>query len=127
MPENTQVSVHTYALHRDPREFSPLPDKFWPDRWLYQDTYVLPSGDVIDKSQVVTNRAAFIPFSVGPHSCAGKSLAYAELRAMGCTVLHRFDLRKPKDYDLDQWEKDLVDVFATLRGKLPAILEQRLA
>lgn len=127
MPENTQVSVHTYALQRDPREFSPLPDAFWPDRWLYQDTYVLPSGDVIGKEQVVTNRAALIPFSVGPQNCAGKNLALAEVRAVGCAVLHRFDLRTPKEYDLNQWEKDLVDVYITLRGPLPIILEQRQA
>lgn len=117
--------MHTYAVHRDAREFSPLPDVFWPDRWLTQNEYVLPSGDIIGKDQVVTNRAAWFPFSTGPQNCAGKALAMVEMRAVTCAMLHKFELRKPKDYDLDQWEKDVVDVYITLRGRLPMILVPR--
>jgi len=42
-----------------------------------------------------------------------------------CAVMHKFELHKPKKYDLDQWEKDIKDVYITLKGKLPVILEQR--
>ncbi|EKM57316.1 uncharacterized protein PHACADRAFT_208410 [Phanerochaete carnosa HHB-10118-sp] len=125
VPEGTQVSVHTFSLHRDPREFAPLPDHFWPDRWLAQDTYGLPSGATVDKAHVTTNRTAFIPFSVGPQNCAGKALAMVEMRAVVCAVMHKFELRKAEGYDLDLWEKDVMDVYLTIRGKLPVILEQR--
>ncbi|EKM54289.1 uncharacterized protein PHACADRAFT_196722 [Phanerochaete carnosa HHB-10118-sp] len=125
VPESTQVSVHIFSLQRDPREFSPLPDDFWPDRWLTQDSYTLPTGDVINKEQVTTNRAAFDPFSFGPQNCAGKALAMVEMRVVACAMMHKFELRESKEYDLNQWEKDLLDTYVTLRGKLPVILEQR--
>ena len=125
VPEDTQVLVHTYSLHRNPQEFSPLPDTFWPDRWLTQDTYVLPGGDVIHKDQVVTNRAAFVPFSLGPQNCVGKALAQVEMRAVTAALVQRFDVHKAKEYDLDSWEKSLVDVYITLRGPLPAVLTPR--
>ena len=48
-----------------------------------------------------------------------------EMRAVACAMLRRFNLRKSKDYDLDQWEKDFTDVFVTLTGKLPVVLEPR--
>ncbi|EKM52361.1 uncharacterized protein PHACADRAFT_148937 [Phanerochaete carnosa HHB-10118-sp] len=125
VPECTQVSVPIFSVHRDSREFSPLPDDFWPDRWLTQDSYVLPNGDVIGKEQVITNRGAFIPFSFGPQNCAGRALAMVEMRAVACVMMHKFELRKPKEYDLNQWEKDMWDALIMLRGKLPVILEQR--
>ncbi|EKM57284.1 uncharacterized protein PHACADRAFT_254974 [Phanerochaete carnosa HHB-10118-sp] len=125
VPEGTQVSVHTFSLHRDPREFAPLPDVFWPDRWLAQDTYVLPSGAAVDKAHVTTNRAAFVPFSVGPQNCAGRALAMIEMRAVVCAVMHKFELRRAEEYDLDRWERDVMDAYISLRGKLPVILEQR--
>lgn len=125
VPEDTKVSVHLFSLMRDAREFAPLPDAFWPERWLAQDTYVLPTGDAISKEHVTTNRAAFIPFSVGPQNCAGKALALVELRAVTCALVSKFELHKPKDYDLDQWEGDLLDLYISIRGKLPVILQAR--
>ena len=114
-----------FVLQRDPREFSPLPDTFWPDRWLAQDSYILPTGGVVGPGQVTTNRAAFIPFSLGQQNCAGKALAMLELRSVACALLHKFELHTPKEYDLDQWEKDIMDVFLTIKGKLPVILQPR--
>ncbi|GJE94949.1 cytochrome P450 [Phanerochaete sordida] len=125
VPERTQISVHTFATMRDAREFRPLPDTFWPERWLAQDAYVLPGGGVVGREQVHTNRAAHIPFSAGPQNCAGKALALVELRAVTCALVHRFELHTPKGYDLDQWERDLKDLYVAMRGKLPVILEVR--
>ena len=39
--------------------------------------------------------------------------------------VHKFELRKPKEYDLDQWEKDIMDLYVTMRGKLPVIMQSR--
>ena len=62
------MSIHTLALHRDPRNFSPFTDEFWPERWLIaQDSMDLPNS--IPKEEFVHNPTAFIPFSYGePHS-----------------------------------------------------------
>ncbi|KAJ3551693.1 hypothetical protein NM688_g4557 [Phlebia brevispora] len=73
VPEDTQISLHHYSLHHDPRAFYPIPDTFWPDRWLDQVQYTLPTGAVIDKSKVITNRSCFLPFSAGPPELCGQS------------------------------------------------------
>ena len=58
------MSIHTLTLHRDPRNFSPFTDEFWPERWLInQRSMELP--DSIPKTEFVHNAAAFIPFSHG--------------------------------------------------------------
>ena len=63
-PEGTAVSIHTLTLHRDPRNFGPFTDEFWPERWLIvQGSMELP--DSIQKTEFVHNAAAFIPFSYG--------------------------------------------------------------
>jgi cytochrome P450 len=125
VPEGTQVAAHFYSLFRNSEYFSPLPDTFWPDRWLTQEEYILPTGDAISKDKVVINRNALVPFSLGPQNCPGKALAWMEMRAVVCGIMHRFDLRRANDYDLDAWEKSLIDVYVTLRGKLPGILMPR--
>jgi len=67
------VSIHTFTLHRDPRNFSPLTDEFWPERWLVaQGSTKLPSS--IAKAEFVHNTAAFIPFSYGEPFCSSGRL-----------------------------------------------------
>ncbi|KIP08448.1 hypothetical protein PHLGIDRAFT_23489 [Phlebiopsis gigantea 11061_1 CR5-6] len=122
VPGGTPVSIHVYSLHRNPEEFSPLPDTFWPERWLTRNEYTLPTGEVLSKDQVVTNRAAFVPFSFGPQNCAGKALASVELRVVISALVQKFEVRKAKEYDIDDWEKNLRDHYVTLTGPLQAVL-----
>ncbi|KAL0573890.1 hypothetical protein V5O48_008062 [Marasmius crinis-equi] len=110
--EGTSVTIPPYALHRDPRYFSPDPDRFWPDRWL--------------KENVELNQAAFIPFSVGPMNCVGKSLAQVELRAVIATLVQRFDMDFEDGWDRSRWEGDLEDFFVFRKGALPMALRQRV-
>ena len=107
-------------MHRDEREFSPVPDVFWPERWLDQDQYTLPSGDMVSKDQVVTNRGSYLPFSYGPQNCAGKGLAIMEVRAVVCAMMQAFDIRAANQhgFELNNWEKTIEDVYVTNRGSL---------
>ena len=58
------MAIHIFTMHRDPRNFSPFTDEFWPERWLIaQGTMELPTS--IPKAEFVHNAAAFIPFSYG--------------------------------------------------------------
>ncbi len=113
MPEGTQVSVHQYSLHRDPRYFAPLPEVYWPDRWLSQETYHLPTGDVIPASQLVLDKVSFIPFSIGPQNCAGKAVAQLEMRAVLCALIQRFDLKRAEGARLEDWEDGIEDCYVT--------------
>ncbi|POS72720.1 isotrichodermin C-15 hydroxylase [Diaporthe helianthi] len=79
VPENTTVSIYPYVAgmssenFRDPYTYDPL-------RFLGEAKY---AKDKFEASQ---------PFGMGPRSCLGRSLAFAQLRALMCRILFTFDL-----------------------------------
>ncbi|KLO13822.1 high nitrogen upregulated cytochrome P450 monooxygenase 2 [Schizopora paradoxa] len=114
VPGGTAVWLPLYPLLRDPRYFSPHPDDFLPERWL-SDT----------KDDFVTNTDAFIPFSFGPANCAGKNLAWVEMRMAVALLMQRFQMRFAEGFDPLSWEDGLEDCLVLKRGKLPVILALR--
>ncbi|KAF8802471.1 cytochrome P450 [Phlegmacium glaucopus] len=128
LPEGNFAFVHTYSLQRDPRCFSPLPDAFIPERWLPEDQrQVLEPKIFNSQTEFIHNTAAFIPFSVGPANCAGKSLAWMEMRMVVTLMTSRFDLAFEPSYNPQKWYDDLCDYFITVKGQLPARLSVRKA
>ena len=97
IPEETQLSLHTYSIHRDPRNFY-RPDAFLPERWLSKGT---PTGE--------HNTAAFFPFSYGPAICVGKNLALMEMRMVLCWMLQRFRFSKAAGVIYEGWEARIQD------------------
>ncbi|KAJ7227446.1 cytochrome P450 [Mycena pura] len=118
IPEGTSVVVPPYAMHRDPRYFSPSPEKYIPDRWLAGDD---------DPRRFIVNEDAYIPFSTGPANCAGKNLALLEIRMVVAFVMQAFEMRLIDGYDKQQWEAELKDYFVMQKGSLPVILTSRTA
>jgi len=116
IPEGTSVIFPAYVMHRDPRYFSPFPDRFWPERWLQ-------SGSTSDKGTLNTN--AFIPFSYGPRNCVGKRLAIVEMQMVVALLVQRFDFSVAADYDLNKWEGAMEDWFVITVGELPVKLTPR--
>lgn len=57
------------------------------------------------------NRAAFIPFSTGPYSCAGKALAMMELRSVVGRVIAEFDVRLDEGVDVNAYWEGIKDHF----------------
>lgn len=114
--EGTQIQVPPYVLHRDPRYFFPRPDDFWPDRWILE---------TIDSQEFVLDRSAFIPFSMGPANCAGKSLAMLELRAVISLFIMHFDTEFDEGFDPKTWTDSLKDYFVLECGKLLVKLKVR--
>ncbi|KAL1969170.1 hypothetical protein VTN77DRAFT_424 [Rasamsonia byssochlamydoides] len=80
VPENTIVACHHYASYHSSSNFA-LPNEFIPERWLGTD----PRFES-DRKDVLN------PFSLGPRSCLGKKLAYAEIRLMLCKLLFNFEI-----------------------------------
>lgn len=142
MPPGTAVNIPPYVIHRDETYFSPVPDKFWPDRWLPVNLRDSPrndqtlaklskTGTLQPKSDDITlNLSAFIPFSYGPANCIGKNLALLEMRAVISAIIRHFDLKfghdGEKEYDPENWHKDTEDWFVITTGKLPVILTSRV-
>lgn len=78
IPGDTIVNLPFYSLFRNPVAFV-QPDSFIPERWT-------------SRSDLVKDRRAFVPFSTGPFSCVGKTLAYMEMREVLARIVSRFDI-----------------------------------
>ena len=71
-------------LFRDPQRFHES-TSFLPQRWL-------PEAKEPNSPFVDDQRDAVQPFSVGPRSCIGKNLAWAEMRLVLARILWAFEL-----------------------------------
>ncbi|PVH96689.1 cytochrome P450 [Periconia macrospinosa] len=85
LPGGTPVSIQAYSINRDPTYFYSA-DEFLPERWLPEATDNPESPFYSDQ------RDAIQPFSVGPRSCMGQPLAWAEMRLVLAKLLWAFDL-----------------------------------
>ncbi|KAI0035614.1 high nitrogen upregulated cytochrome P450 monooxygenase 2, partial [Vararia minispora EC-137] len=121
IPEETQLYVHTYSIHRDPRNFSD-PDDFIPQRWLSEEYF---SGHHRGRAH---NPGAFIPFAYGPRACIGKQLAMMEMRMLVARVLQTFEFSADRILgtvlSTDVWEDTLQDWFVLGRGDLRVNISQ---
>ena len=57
-----------------------LAEQFIPDRWTSQP-------------ELIKNKDAFAPFSIGPYGCIGKNLAYMEIRLLTTNIIRQFDVK----------------------------------
>jgi len=103
VPEQTQLTLHTYSIHRDARYFHD-PESFLPERWFSSKA----DADAPGREH---NVAAFIPFSYGPASCVGKNLALMEMRMVLCWMLRRFRFSKAPGVSYEAWEGQIQDWF----------------
>ena len=144
VPEGTNTFVHcelrificrsafelyppaVYSIHRDPLNFSPMTETFWPDRWLPSDERRFEGNTVNFPDELVHNTTAFVPFSYGPAICVGKNLAYQEIRMVVCLIMQRLEIRLEKDWEPQMYENDLRDYFVLGTGKLPVVLSPRV-
>ncbi|KAJ7137813.1 cytochrome P450 [Mycena epipterygia] len=117
IPENTQIYIPPYSIHRSAEYFAPAPAKFDPDRWLRAQNP--GSGDVL-------NLAAFIPFSYGAANCVGKSLAWREMLMVTSTLVKKFNIRFADGFKGENWPDQLQDVFVTsIGGPLLVMISRR--
>ena len=116
--------MHAYSIHRDPRNFFPHPEGFWPERWLLASS---ESQGQDAPEGFVHNDQAFIPFSYGPMSCVGKGLALQQMRMVVVALMQRFRIFVPGKgkFELGKYEKAYKDFFVSVRMSLPVVLEPR--
>lgn len=63
---------------------------------------------------------------MGPASCAGKPLAWSQLRYITALLIYNFDFLFGKEYNPSQWEEDLLDKFMIVKGSLPVQMKVRV-
>ncbi|KAL4924473.1 cytochrome P450 [Aspergillus undulatus] len=88
------IGTGVYSLHHNPRNYE-RPDEFIPERWLDEESGsdMEIDGEKDKDKPKSTTRPAFMPFSMGPRACIGKSLALMELSMTVASLLARFDIR----------------------------------
>lgn len=118
--EGISAAVNFLAIQRDPKNFSPFPDTFWPDRWLVAKGLIDPPA----QGEFVHETSAFVPFSFGPAACVGKPLALLELRMTTVYLVRDLDLKFAPGYQRT-WESDWLDYFVMQKGKLPITASPR--
>ncbi|TFK24863.1 cytochrome P450 67 [Coprinopsis marcescibilis] len=113
VPEGTAVQVPPYAVHRSSTYFSPSPNEFRPQRWLFEH------------QEEAFDRGAFIPFSMGPANCVGRQLAMDEMRVVVALLARNFEMEFEEGYDVRRWEWEMADRFLAVKGVLPVRLRRK--
>lgn len=90
-----QVAVSQYSLQHNPKYF-PEPFEFKLERWLAPESEDgTPIPETAEQRDARTAmRRAFVPFSIGDRSCAGKSMAYLEMRLTIAKTFWYFDFER---------------------------------
>ncbi|KAI5866411.1 putative cytochrome P450 [Durotheca rogersii] len=120
LPGGTPVSIQAYTMNRT-QDYFHHATSFLPERWL-PEAYVDPTSLFFQD-----RREAVQPFSVGPRSCMGQHLAWAEMRLVLAKLLWTFDFSAAEGTQL-RWEdlrtfllveKRPIEVRIELRNNIP--------
>ncbi|OJT05136.1 Cytochrome P450 67 [Trametes pubescens] len=126
VPAGTAVSLHSYSIFHDPRNFSPRTSDFWPERWLLATGRMSrEDAGLAPDAPFAHNDAAFAPFSHGPMNCVGKNLAMQEMRVVLCAVLQKYKLQPRAGWDPRSYAVGYRDFFVTTRPPVPVLLRTR--
>ena len=87
VPEGCDVGASIYCIQHN-EEYFPNSFKYDPERWIVSDTN--------SKEKIEIARQAFVPFSMGPRGCPGKTMAYMELSNAMAKALWYFDFKGAK-------------------------------
>lgn len=101
LPEDTVVSIPQWSTYLSEDNFA-APTRFVPERWLENAKNSVFGTD---------RRDAFQPFSLGPHNCPGRSLAYLEMRLILAKMVWKFDLEQPSGAHQPQWQEQKIYWF----------------
>ncbi|KAL2784625.1 cytochrome P450 [Aspergillus keveii] len=113
IPGGTQLIAPQYVIGRDELIF-PRADEFIPERW-----YSLP--------ELIKDKNAIAPFSLGPMNCAGKHLALTNIRVTIARLVMHYNLKfAPSKTDpIAGFEQGMYEHFAMQAGPLYLCLEKR--
>ena len=86
--------------------------EFIPERW-----YSCP--------ELVADKRAFTPFSIGRFACVGKNLALAELRFVAALLVSKYDINFAPGEDGTRCWREMKDQFTAAPGKLELVFTRR--
>ncbi|PYH40506.1 cytochrome P450 [Aspergillus saccharolyticus JOP 1030-1] len=112
IPGDTIISVPVLPVQRDSRNYV-HPDDFIPERWTDE------------KPELTLNRSAFMPFAAGAYTCAGRALAYIEMRIVLAKLFERFQVRLADGEDGRRFLEETKDCHVVHLGDFEVVYERR--
>lgn len=104
IPPHVTVVSPCYTVSRLPSAFE-KPNDFLPDRWHKQP-------------ELIKDRRAFTPFSIGAHSCPAKNMALLQVQLVLSTIMVRYRVGlAPGETGAVLW-RDMKDQIAAFPGEL---------
>ncbi|KAF4212934.1 hypothetical protein CNMCM8980_000486 [Aspergillus fumigatiaffinis] len=111
IPAEMTVYCPQYAMGRSELCYA-RPDEFIPERW-----YKYPD--------LIKDRSAFAPFSLGPYSCVGRPLALLSMRTTIAKLITTFDVGFAPGEDGKAFEQQAQDNFVLYMGPLHLTFTRR--
>jgi len=103
------------------QEYFPDPWVYKPERWLLAPEQGETGIGIATKETLALAYSAFAPFSIGPRSCVGRVLAYAEISLVLARVIWQFEMRlQPGWKQTGEGPYPVVDKF-TAKGHGPMV------
>ncbi|KAJ5900869.1 uncharacterized protein N7473_004939 [Penicillium subrubescens] len=131
IPGNTILVVPQYVVQRDARNF-PHPLEFIPERWLEKEL------------DLMQDDRAFFPFAIGKkfspegperqyglsllqghYACAGKQLAYVQMRMAIWSIAREFDISLAPGEDGKSFDEEAKDTFTMAVPPLHLVFSKR--
>ncbi|PYI11221.1 cytochrome P450 [Aspergillus sclerotiicarbonarius CBS 121057] len=112
IPGDTIINIPVLPVQCDPRYYR-HPDEFVPERWTDE------------KPEWTMNKAAFLPFAAGAYTCAGKGLAYIEMRIVLAMLFEKFDVRLAEGEDGRRFLEETKDCHIAHLGDYEAVFSLR--
>ncbi|KAG9191253.1 hypothetical protein G6011_09341 [Alternaria panax] len=98
IPGNTNVVIPVSLIQRDPR-------------WWQQAEDFVPERFGEKRVKMETDKAPYLPFSLGTYSCPGKNLAQMSLRISLSMIAQNFDVSFAPGETGEAFEKEVLDTF----------------
>ncbi|RYP06625.1 hypothetical protein DL764_003047 [Monosporascus ibericus] len=111
IPPYTRVTTPRYAIMRMESAF-PQPDDFIPERWY-------------SRPELIRDKRAFAPFSVGGRQCVGRTVAYTEVRCVTALLLRDYDIEFAPGYDPMTMWRDMKDQVTAQPGQVRCLFKPR--
>ncbi|KAL6695643.1 cytochrome P450 [Trichoderma pleuroticola] len=111
IPGGVVVYTPTHAIQRSAKYFKD-PDTFIPERWT-------------TRPDLIIDKRAYLPFSLGSHSCVGKRVAILVIRLVLAYTVWYYDFEFAPGEDGLAIHRDSIDASILKPGKLECVFSQR--
>ncbi|KAL3476071.1 cytochrome P450 [Aspergillus californicus] len=111
IPGDMHVYCPMYAISRSELSYE-RPEEFIPERWY-------------ESPELIRDRSAFAPFSLGSFNCIGRPLALMNLRTTIARLVTEFDFKLAPGEDGSRFLGDSKDNFVSYYGGLDLVFTRR--